>query len=143
MKISKLRNLKTASSVKKSKNPGEVSNHFSDQLKGIDSIDSPGVLSESKGVTSVDVVLALQESDVELDERPRSIHRDYGLDLLDQLDQLRIGILAGVFSKERLADLARKLREKQKQTDDPNLNRIIKEIELRAEVEIAKFTRTS
>jgi hypothetical protein len=143
MKISKLRNLKTASSVKKSKNPGEVSNHFSDQLKGIDSIDSPGVLSESKGVTSVDVVLALQESDVELDERPRSIHRDYGLDLLDQLDQLRIGILAGVFSKERLADLARKLREKQKQTDDPNLNRIIKEIEFRAEVEIAKFTRTS
>ena len=78
-----------------------------------------------------------------MDKRSRAIYRDYGKDLLERLDQLRLGILAGVFSKDRLAELAHKLRERQKETDDPKLNEIVKEIELRAEVELAKLTRNS
>jgi len=35
------------------------------------------------------------------------------------------------------------LREKRELTDDPRLNAVIGEIELRAEVEIAKLTRKS
>ncbi|MAF94951.1 MAG: hypothetical protein CMM60_04265 [Rhodospirillaceae bacterium] len=37
--------------------------------------------------------------------------------------------------------LARKLRQKRQDSDDPRLNEIIDEIELRAEVEVAKPTR--
>jgi hypothetical protein len=37
--------------------------------------------------------------------------------------------------------LAQRLRQKRQQSDDPKLNAIIDEIELRAEVEIAKLTR--
>ena len=65
----------------------------------------------------------------------------YGDDLLERLDDLRIGILLGRFSKEKLAELAQRLRQKREQSDDPNLNDLLSEIELRAEVEIAKYTR--
>jgi len=37
--------------------------------------------------------------------------------------------------------LAQSMRQQRRQSDDPQLNQIIDEIELRAEVEIAKLTR--
>ena len=67
--------------------------------------------------------------------------RRYGGDLLDRLEDLRIGILSGAYPKQKLVDLAHRLRKKRQASDDPRLNEIIEEIELRAEVEIAKLTR--
>ena len=61
--------------------------------------------------------------------------------MLDSLDDLRLAILAGAISKEKLAELAQKLRQKRQNSDDPRLNEIIEEIELRCEVEVAKLTR--
>ena len=65
----------------------------------------------------------------------------YGDDLLNRLDDLRLAILDGVLSKDKLTELAHNLRQKRQNSDDPKLNEIINEIELRAEVEIAKLTR--
>ena len=66
-------------------------------------------------------------------------HKQIGI--LDRLEELRLGILIGRFSKDKLADLAQRLRQKRQQSTDPKLNEIIHEIELRAEVEIAKYSR--
>ncbi len=41
----------------------------------------------------------------------------------------------------KLVDIAQMMRTQRQTTDDPRLNEIIDEIELRAEVEIAKLTR--
>ena len=76
-----------------------------------------------------------------VDQRRRQRLMAYGDDLLERLDDLRIGILLGRFSKEKLTELAQRLRQKREQSDDPNLNDLLSEIELRAEVEIAKYTR--
>ncbi|HIM25535.1 MAG TPA: hypothetical protein EYM29_08005 [Rhodospirillales bacterium] len=65
----------------------------------------------------------------------------YGDDLLNRLDDLRLAILDGVLSKDKLTELAHNLRQKRQNSDDPKLNEIINEIELRAEVEVAKLTR--
>jgi len=67
----------------------------------------------------------------------------YGDDLLDRLDDLRMGILLGRFSKDKLTELAQRLRQKREMCEDPQLNDLLAEIELRAEVEIAKYTRKS
>jgi len=64
----------------------------------------------------------------------------YGDDLLNRLDDLRLAILDGVLSKDKLTELAHNLRQKRQNSDDPKLNEIIDEIELRAEVEVAKST---
>ena len=65
----------------------------------------------------------------------------YGDDLLNRFDDLRLAILDGVLSKDKLTELAHNLRQKRQNSDDPKLNEIINEIELRAEVEVAKLTR--
>ena len=65
----------------------------------------------------------------------------YGEGVLDRLDQIRHGLLVGAISKNELAELARTLRAGRQRSDDARLNDIIDEVELRAEVEIAKLTR--
>jgi len=75
------------------------------------------------------------------DGRSKGILVHHGEDLLNRLDDLRLGILGGAFSKDKLAELAQNLRQKRQNSDDPRLNEIIDEIELRAEVEVAKLTR--
>ena len=143
MKISKVRGPKISPTGIKNKKSEETSDKFVDQLRGPSSLDEMGPASEGVSVSGIESVITLQEVPDATDKRSRASYRDYGRDLLDRLDQIRMGILAGIFSKERLAELAHKLRERQKGTDDPRLNEIIKEIELRAEVEIAKLTRNT
>ena len=143
MKISKVGSSKQAASTKKKRaaaNAGE----FADQVRGSGAVsDADGAQSlEGPGaVGAVDAVFAVQEVPDAADGRSKGVLFRYGDDLLDRLDELRLAILAGVVSKERLTELAQKLRQKRQETDDPRLNEIIDEIELRAEVEVAKLTR--
>lgn len=73
------------------------------------------------------------------EERKRRAKR--GQDLLDRLENLRRGLLAGAIPKDSLADLARSVREKREAGADPQVSRLLDEIELRAEVELAKLSR--
>lgn len=63
--------------------------------------------------------------------------------MLDRLDDLRIDILEGKFTPQRLQGLASALREQRQRTDEEALNAVLDEIELRVEVEIAKLTLAS
>jgi len=94
-----------------------------------------------QGVTAVGGVIAVQEVQDSTEGRSKGLLIGYGDDLLDRLEEIRIELLLGAVSKDRLADLAQQMRKKRQQFDDPRLNEIIDEIELRSEVEIAKLTR--
>lgn len=65
----------------------------------------------------------------------------HGVDLLDRLDALRLDLLAGTPTLERLHGLARALEAERVVSDDPRLDALLREIELRAAVEVAKRTR--
>ena len=54
---------------------------------------------------------------------------------------MRKGLLLGSIPKDRLAELARMVREKRERGADPVVSRLLDEIELRAEVELAKLSR--
>jgi hypothetical protein len=71
--------------------------------------------------------------------RGRVIRRADGL--LDQLSDLQADLLAGVVPAARLQALTDMLRAKREGVDDPRLSDLIDEIELRAEVELAKLGR--
>jgi len=64
-----------------------------------------------------------------------------GTDLLDRLDDLRLALLAGTISASRLKALADALTAGKSSSNDPRLDAIIGEIELRAAVELAKLNR--
>jgi hypothetical protein len=87
--------------------------------------------------SAVDALLALQEVDQTGSGRKRAVRR--GNDLLDRLEEIRIGLLTGQISRDRLQELARLAREGRPAVGDPRLAEILAEIELRAEVELAKL----
>lgn len=88
-------------------------------------------------VASLEALMALQEIDGPLERRRRATAR--GGRLLDALDDLKIGLLEGALPRGAVEKLAREAREQRTLTDDPGLEAILGEIEMRAEVELAKL----
>jgi hypothetical protein len=87
--------------------------------------------------TSLDAILALQGEPDPQERRRRAAQR--GRELLDGLDRLKAAILGGRIAPEDLAGIARRLAERRETSGDPRLDDILAQIELRAEVEIAKL----
>lgn len=114
---------------------------FAEHLRG--AAPEAGIGIDRTMVLAVGAVLPVQEASSATDESSRARARRYGEDILDRLDELHLAILTGTVPTDRLVRLAQMLRAKQGLVDDPRLRSIIEEIELRAEVEIAKLTRTS
>lgn len=86
---------------------------------------------------AVDGILAVQEVPDALKGRSRGLARGYNL--LDRLDDIRLGLLMGAIPRAGLLDLRRQLRARRSALHDPRLAAILDEIDLRAAVELAKL----
>ncbi|MBL8642853.1 MAG: flagellar assembly protein FliX [Rhodospirillaceae bacterium] len=107
--------------------------------------DSAAPADPAFGIAGVEGVFAAQAVESDLgsqttpEERRRRAQR--GAEILDRLEEVRRGFLMGAIPKDRLAELARLVREKREKGADPVVSRLLDEIELRAEVELAKLSR--
>ena len=97
-----------------------------------------GNSNSSTPVSAVDSLLVLQEVPDATSGTSRAKLR--AQDLLDQLDEVRHGLLAGALSRRMLDRLARIARSERQSVDDPRLQELLDEIELRAAVELAKYS---
>jgi hypothetical protein len=90
-------------------------------------------------VGSVEALVALQEVPDATRQTvpPEQKHAE---DLLDRLDQIRLGLLQGNLSRIDLQALVLRLAERRRDGGDPRLMAIVDEIELRAKVELAKLS---
>ncbi len=93
----------------------------------------------ASAVNVLDGVLAVQE--VGEKGQGRRDARARGEDVLQRLEQIRLGLLAGRIPEHQLNQLVQVLRGQRAQFNDPKLSEIIDEIELRAAVELAKLGR--
>jgi len=115
---------------------------FSDHLGQASKVDSENeVSSENASVSGVNSMIAVQELSYDSDNKARRQLADWGNDILDSLDEIRHGLLIGSIPTQRLQNLAQTLRVRKLNIKDPKLIKLIHEIELRAEVELAKLTR--
>lgn len=89
---------------------------------------------------SLDALMALQGAPDALERRRRARQRADAL--LDVLDEVRIGLLDGRMPAAALSRLSQTLAQKRETSDDPALDALLDEIEVRAEVERAKIERT-
>lgn len=71
----------------------------------------------------------------------RAVARDS--QLLDQLDGLKFGLLTGTLPRNQLSELARLAASHRSKIDDPRLASLLDEIDLRAQVELAKLAAAS
>lgn len=136
MKIEKPGSVNSTAGVRRSERgssarPGEFS-RFLEQPEGASSV------SASNAIGSVDALLAAQSVEAASDEERRQA-RARGDDILDRLDELRHGLLAGTLTRGQIVALANLVRSRRGSIVDPKLREILDEIELRAEVEIAKL----
>lgn len=99
------------------------------------------VVSSTAGIAGADAIFAAQMiNDEEGRERRRqAVKRGYGL--LEKLEEIRDGLLMGYISKDKLIEISRFVKDRKNTIDDPKLEEIISEIELRVEVELAKLMR--
>jgi len=88
-------------------------------------------------IAAVETILTLQSFDDSTDGRSRGL--THGENLLDMLDQVRDGLLAGAIPRTTLSRLATAVSRRQEGFVDPKLQAVLDEIDLRARVELAKL----
>lgn len=108
--------------------------------KHLDETSETGAAHGVSSTGSVAGVLGVQEVDDALAHASRGKMR--AQDILDRLEDLRLELLSGGISKEKLLQLARVINARRSQITDPRLNEILDEIDLRAQVELAKHATT-
>jgi hypothetical protein len=98
-------------------------------------------VSATQGVMGVEALLALQDVGGPLERKRRAVRRAGRT--LDTLDDLKIALLEGEISGADLDRLRRAVRDERDNTEDPALEAVLDEIELRAAVEVAKLEQAS
>lgn len=137
-KIDGIRGVRRTETVKRtSKAGGSRGSGFSGHLDETGAASEAGPTTGAGAINSVGAVLGAQEVEDALARASRGKAR--AKDLLDLLDNLRLELLAGGLTKERLMQLARVISQRRPQISDPQLTAILDEIDLRAQVELAKY----
>lgn len=103
--------------------------------------DAPAETVPAHGLVGLESLLGIQEVGEDGANRRRRAAAEYGDALLDRLDRLRFDLLEGDPSSASLVALAQALQGERRRSRDPRLDNVLDEIELRAEVEMAKLTR--
>ncbi len=91
-------------------------------------------------MASIDALVALQGAGAVEDAttgRRRAVKR--ASKLLDCLEEIRLAVLGGTIPTAKLRTLLATLKEQTHAFEDPQLAGVIEEIELRAQVELAKY----
>lgn len=116
-----------------------------DRVSGPDEASGPDSVDQVGGMVGIGGILAAQSVDPDgapsHEQRQRRAAR--GTEILDRLEEVRRGLLTGAVPKSRLQELAQLVREKRERGADPLISRLLDEIELRAEVELAKLSPRS
>ena len=138
MKIDRVTTVGTTPSRRSERGSVSRSNGFSKALASAQPA-APASISGGASVAPVDALLALQE--IGNEPNRRALARRRGDDLLDRLEELRLGLLDGRLPVAVIERLAAVVAVQRSQIDDPRLIGILDDIELRAAVELAKLGR--
>jgi hypothetical protein len=137
MKITGTGSLQPSDSIRRKGTVGRSSaTSFAGELTDETPVQGASGLGDVGGVSSL---LTIQEIGDPIAERKRAVRR--GQDMLDRLDELRHGLLMGSFPAEKLDSLLATVQRQHDRVADPRLREVLREIELRAAVELAKLGR--
>jgi len=137
MKITGPGQIQSKAVKKASSKRGAGGASFGKQVSSEASVTATTGVSGSGPIASVDALWALQEAPDSTDGRSKGLVR--AEEMLEMLEEVRKGLLLGSISIPNLRTLADLARNQKKQSDNKELNTLLEEVELRAEVELAKY----
>jgi hypothetical protein len=111
---------------------------FAREVSADEEVSSVSGISTTSPLAGVTGVLALQEVDDATARASKGKQR--AQEMLEKLDEIRLALLAGELTADRIVGLARVVQSRRAQVDDPRLAEVLDEIDLRAQVELAKLT---
>ena len=113
---------------------------FSSYLKGPSAAETSQV-SGTAGIAVSEAIFAAQLVNDEEEKAKKKQVVKRGQSLLGKLEEIRDGLLLGYISRDKLIEISRFVKDRRTTSNDPQLEALIDEIELRVEVELAKLTR--
>lgn len=114
--------------------------NFADYLR-IGNTSETKEVQSTAAMTSADAIFATQAVSDEEERQIRQKLVKKGKTLIENLEEIRDGLILGEISKERLIEISRLVKQKDVSSSDEKLQEIMQEIELRVEVELAKLMR--
>ena len=118
------------------KKTGDAS--FDSLISEESSVESAIGTSGAASVNALGALVTLQEVGDATGEARRKAKKRAGI-ILDQLEDIKRALLTGDVSREMLENLARTVKAQKETVDDPLLVEIINEIDMRAQIELAKY----
>lgn len=95
-------------------------------------------LSPMQPAAAVDSLLALQEIE-QKQQQSSAVGRSH--EMLGLLEDIRIGLLGGHIPEQKVHDLSKLASEERQAFEDKDLTNVLEEVDLRAQVELAKLQR--
>ncbi|MDP7142904.1 MAG: flagellar assembly protein FliX [Alphaproteobacteria bacterium] len=111
---------------------------FSDMVSGGAS-ETSGT-SESQSIYNVDALLAVQAAEDPTQKAARKRMQQRASSILDELESIRMGLLTGTLTVGDIINVADVVASHREKVVDPQLTSLLDEIDLRAQVEIAKVS---
>ena len=111
---------------------------FSDMVSGGAS-ETSGT-SESQSIYNVDALLAVQAAEDPTQKAARKRMQQRASSILDDLESIRMGLLTGTLTVGDIINVADVVASHREKVVDPQLTSLLDEIDLRAQVEIAKVS---
>lgn len=93
----------------------------------------------TKNIASLDALLSIQSVEDPTARAAKKRMRQRGHDILGELDKIRLAMLAGTVTVGHMIDVADVVASHREKITDPALTAIMDEIDLRAQVELAKM----
>lgn len=139
MKIESPAGTRGVSSARKADKAKGKTDEFARALEEGEEEGGVSGVSATPVVSAIDALLSVQE--MSSDEERSAQAKARGEELLEQLEELRHGLLAGHLPADRLDGLVALVRSERALTSDPRLGETLDAIELLARVELAKLGR--
>lgn len=112
---------------------------FSDLLTG--SAQETRSAAATHSIASIDALLAAQATEDPTEKAARKRMRVRAEGILDELENMRIALLTGTLTVGHIIDIADVVASHREKVMDPRLHAILDEIDLRAQIEIAKMAK--
>lgn len=136
MKVEGPKKTQSSGASKKSSGSGADGVDFSQYIKSGQETSS---VSASMTITSVDSLLAVQAAEDPTERAARKRMRERSDKIMDGLENLRTAMLTGNLTVGHMIDIADVVASHREKIQDPKLTDIMDEVDLRAQVELAKL----
>lgn len=139
MKVEGPSKTQKTSKTDKTNKTGKTDSTFGDMVTG--ATKSASGASATQSIAKVDALLAVQGAESATERSAKRRMRERGEQVLRQLDHLRLAILTGNLNIGQVIDIADVVASHREKINDPKMSAVLDEIDLRAQIEIAKMRK--